>query len=161
MQTILSFAANHLAATICALDAERTTSTLAAAEGAMIDYINISDAAVGRAMVVLLSRQTRDEQHTGSTVERNGRGFSIFNDSNGTYYAKYVMGLSSYAKDEELDNAIVRFLSSNAPGRLLTNQGGKRNFLDKARKIALTHRMQLVEVALAKRIALRVVADVG
>jgi hypothetical protein len=161
MQTILSFAASHLAATICALDAERTTSTLAAAEGAMVDYIHISDAAVGRAMVVLLSRQTAGEQHTGCTVESNGRGFTAFNANNGTYYAKYVMGLSYYAAAHEVDVAIVRFLSSNAPGRLLSNQGGKRNFLDKARKIALTHRMQLVEVALAKRIALRVVADVG
>jgi hypothetical protein len=124
----------------------------------IVSVLNENPAAVGRAMVVLLARQTAGEQHGGYTVESNGRGFSAFTASSGTYYAKYVLGLSSYSSEYETRAAIVAFLASNKTGRLLNNHGGKRNFLDKARKIALTHRAQLLEVAITKRAALEALA---
>jgi hypothetical protein len=131
----------------------------------IVSILNSNPAAVGCAMVALLSRQTAGEQHAGVTVESNGRGFSAFTASSGTYFAKYVLGLSSYSSEYETSRAIVAFLAGNGGGRLLTNNGGKRNFLDKARKIAITHRAQLLEVALAKHAQIVAayfdVADVG
>ena len=115
----------------------------------ILTVIENNAGAVGRAMVVLLSRQTAGEQHAGVTVEHNGRGFSAFTASSGTYFAKWVLGLNSNAGQRETEIAITRFLASNGTGRPLTGK-----FLDKARKIAYTHRAQLLEVALAKHAAL-------
>jgi hypothetical protein len=111
----------------------------------IVSILNSNDAAVGRAMVVLLSRQTAGEQHAGTTVESNGRGFSAFTAPTGTYIAKWVLGVNSNCGGRELETAIIRFLASNGTGRPVTGR-----FLDKARKIAITHRTQLLEVALAK-----------
>jgi hypothetical protein len=126
----------------------------------IISLINSNDGAVGRAMVVLLSRQTASEQHAGMTVESNGRGFSAFTAKNGTYFAKWVLGVNSDCSGRALDVAIVRFLATNGTGRPLTGR-----FLDKARKIAITHRTQILDVALAKHTAIVAayfdVADVG
>ena len=126
----------------------------------IVALLNSNDAAVGRAMVVLLSRQTAGETAMGATVESNGRGFTAFNASTGTYIAKWVLGVSSNASQREVEVAMVRFLASSGTGRAITGR-----FLEKARKIAITHRGQLLEVAQAKHAALVAayfdVADVG
>lgn len=57
--------------------------------------------AVCRAMVVLLSRQTAEEQSSASTHESNGRGFSLrpiagsTHATYGTYLAHWVLGLTT------------------------------------------------------------------
>ena len=126
----------------------------------IILLLNSNDGAVGRAMVVLLSRQTAGEASMGATVESNGRGFTAFNASTGTYIAKWVLGVSSNASQREVEVAMMRFLASNGTGRAVTGR-----FLAKARKIALTHRGQLLDVALAKHAQIVAayfdVADVG
>jgi len=126
----------------------------------IILLLNSNDGAVGRAMVVLLSRETSDERAQGATIERNSIGFSAFTRSTGTYIAKWVLGVSSNASQREVEVAMTRLLASNGTGRAVTGR-----FLDKARKIALTHRGQLLEVALAKHAAIVAayfdVADVG
>lgn len=108
-----------------------------------------NDAAVGRAMVILLSRQTESEQHQGATHESNGKGFSAFTASAGTYYAKWVLGVPPHTSAHHLSAAITTFLASNNTGRPLT---GKH--LQAARKIALYHHKQILQVALAKQEAL-------
>lgn len=75
--------------------------------------------AVGRAMLRLYERQTQDERSSSTTKHENARGFSSAFASRGSYYARWVQG-----------------------GRELT---GKH--LDTARRIAITHSKQLVEIA--------------
>jgi hypothetical protein len=78
-----------------------------------------SDAAVERGIVALWKRQTLDEQQASDTKHNNGIGFCSWAARNGSYYASWVNS-----------------------GRHLTGQ-----HLVKARKIALHHAGQLVEVA--------------
>lgn len=47
--------------------------------------------AVGRALVHLMNRQTRDEQETKSTRHHNGRGFTSSDARSGTITAKYYI----------------------------------------------------------------------
>jgi hypothetical protein len=126
----------------------------------IVSIINSNDGAVGRAMVVLLSRETSDERAQGATIERNSIGFSAFTRSTGTYIAKWVLGVSSNASQREVEVAMMHLLATNGTGRPVTGR-----FLEKARKIAYTHRVQLLDAALAKHAALVAayfdVADVG
>jgi hypothetical protein len=46
---------------------------------------------VGRALVVLLNRQTADEQATAHTTHTNNRGFSQSDAKSGTLCAKYYL----------------------------------------------------------------------
>jgi len=78
--------------------------------------------AVERAMVVLLDRQTEDEQNNEQTKHLNGIGFSAVHARLGTYYGNWVR-----------------------QGRCLTG-----HHVDKARRIAIKYIGQLVEVANAK-----------
>lgn len=75
--------------------------------------------AVERAMVRLHDLQTRDEQRDSTTRVLNNAGFSAAHARRGTYYARWVLG-----------------------GRRLTGW-----HLENARKIALRHSRQLVEIA--------------
>ena len=79
----------------------------------------LRDDACERAMVVLLARQTADEQATGDTRHWNSRGFSAFHAKTGTMLGKYA------------------------------RNGGKFGpvWMAKARKIALVHAGQLASVA--------------
>lgn len=104
----------------------------------VLSILNRNDQAVGRAMVILLSYQTIGERAAGVTVEDNGVGFSAATDINGTYFAKWVLGLPSRSDVRHMSAAIDRFLKSNQPGRPLTGK-----FLARAREIATLHRRQL------------------
>ena len=93
--------------------------------------------AVCRAMVVLLSRQTAEEQSAGSTHESNGRGFSLrpiagsTHATYGTYLAHWVLGLTTVSFDRwrssakapqwQVSRAIRQFLANRSNvGRALT-----------------------------------------
>ena len=104
----------------------------------VLSMCNNSAATAGRAMVLLLSYQTPSERVNGATVESNGIGFSGATDVNGTYFAKWVLGLPQRTDAKHMGAAIQRFLASDQPGRLLTG-----NFLVRAREICYVHRKQL------------------
>lgn len=87
------------------------------------DLLVRNDAAVERAMIRLYELQTQDEKSTDSTRVHNGQGFGSFYARRGSYYARWV-------------------------------QSGKRlsgHHLDAARKIALKHSRQLVDIANAPK----------
>jgi hypothetical protein len=107
----------------------------------VVSILNTNNVAVCRAMVILLSFQTEGERATSSTVESNGVGFSGATDKNGTYFAKWVLGLPQNTNSRHMGAAIDRFLKSNEPGRALTGK-----FLVRAREIALCHRKQLASL---------------
>lgn len=109
-----------------------------------------NDRAVERAIIVLVSRQTTSEVGSGATTESNGRGFSAYHASTGTYLAKWILNLPSTATAHQVEQAAFLFLASNMHGRPLTGR-----FLEKGRKCALFHHKQLVEVAKAKQAALQ------
>jgi hypothetical protein len=65
----------------------------------MFKLLDSNHAAVERALVVLLERQTPDEQVTHSTHHLNAEGFSAAHSGRGTTYAKWVLhGLSQGLK---------------------------------------------------------------
>lgn len=81
--------------------------------------LRTNDRAVERAMVVLLERQTRDEQYCENTAHSNQRGFNCAHAKRGTYYGKWVRS-----------------------GRYLTG-----THLERARSIALRYTQQLADQA--------------
>lgn len=83
------------------------------------NLLNSNDLAVERGIVRLFELQTSDEQESETTNHHNNVGFCGWAARNGTYYAKWVKS-----------------------GRKLTG-----NHLAKARKIALHHAGQLVNIA--------------
>lgn len=107
----------------------------------VLSILQSSDVAVARAMVILLSFQTEGERAIGTTVESNGVGFSGATDKNGTYFAKWVLGLPQNTSTQHMSATIKRFLDKDEPGRALTGK-----FLVRARKIACLHRKQLASL---------------
>lgn len=91
-------------------------------EAAIVRSLNTNPLAVEKAMLILLSRQTDDEKRESEAKYRNNRGFGGNTVTKGTYFAKWV-----------------------ASGRHLTG-----HHLERARKIAIHHRKQLLEVAIEK-----------
>lgn len=104
----------------------------------VVEMINSSNAVVAKAMVILLSFQTRGERAIGATVESNGKGFSHRTEHRGTYFAKWVLNLAPHCSDRQMELAIDNYLKGNFPGRALTGR-----FVSQAREIALLHRRQL------------------
>lgn len=91
--------------------------------------LQTNTAAVEKAMVRLFELQTADEQSSEETQHLNQRGFGAAYANKGSYYAKWVLGL--------IPNHEGKFVK-----RHLTGQ-----HLDNARRIALLHSKQLVEIA--------------
>jgi len=89
----------------------------------ILHQLSINPKLVERAMVVLYEAQTMDEQNSSTTVYQNGKGFNAYSARLGTYYAKYIMS-----------------------GQRLTGV-----HLNRARKIAMKHVKQLVELAEKKQ----------
>lgn len=78
-----------------------------------------NDRAVERGILAIYNRQTESEKRSNATLQSNGEGFAGPDASLGSYYARWIMS-----------------------GRSLS---GKH--LDKARKMTIKYRRQLVEVA--------------
>lgn len=89
------------------------------------EILSTNDRAVERAMVRLYELQTQDEQQSSTTRVHNGQGFGSWYAQKGSYYARWVLS-----------------------GRSLSGR-----HLDNARKIALKHSRQLVEIANAREAA--------
>jgi hypothetical protein len=79
--------------------------------------------AVEKALVVIYNNQTNSEQHSDSTEDANGIGFSGVHARSGSYYAKWVIS------GKHLD--------------------GKH--LEKARKIAMKYHRQLIAAIPAEK----------
>lgn len=88
-------------------------------EERMIGFINSGSFAVGRCLIKLYERQTRDEQSSDATRWDNQVGFSAADARKGSYYARWVLS-----------------------GRQLNGI-----HLERARKMAIKYRRQLVEIA--------------
>lgn len=85
----------------------------------IVELLNNTPRAVEKAMLALYERQTMDEKASATTNHHNRQGFSGWTARSGTYYARYVNH-----------------------GGMLT---GKH--LEKARKIAIHHAIQLTNIA--------------
>lgn len=105
--------------------------------------------ALSTALVRLYARQTSDEQQSGTTRVRNGRGFSAFHDKQGTYMAQYVLGATrqfpkGMITPDQWDAEVEKLKANKStPIRLLNGD----KYLARARKVALFHINQLVEEA--------------
>ena len=88
-------------------------------EAAIIALLQSNNRAVERGILAIFARQTEDEKSTECTRHENSRGFSAADARSGSYMARWI------SSGKRLD--------------------GK--FLDKARKMAVKYRKQLVEVA--------------
>lgn len=89
------------------------------------ELLQTSDLAVEKGVVALFHRQTSDEKQTEATRHTNAKGFSQADAKKGSYYARWVMGK-----------------------RRLTGY-----HLDRARKIIVKYRRQLLIVAAEKAIS--------
>lgn len=67
----------------------------------IVEMLETNDKAVGRALLVLLSRQTADEQSSETTRYTNGRGFGAFDAEMGTSMAKFF-GRTGYLSPKQL-----------------------------------------------------------
>ena len=126
----------------------------------VIKSILLRDDIVGRralstALVRLYARQTNEEQESGTTHLRNGKGFSAFHSKQGTYLAQYVLGANINAptgviNPSQWDEEIKKLIRNERTSIRLIS--GEKN-IDRARKIAFFHINQLVEEAeIRKRI---------
>lgn len=88
-------------------------------ESQIVQLLNTNPKAVARAIVVIFDRQTQDEKATDATRHHNNRGFQACDARRGSYYARWVLS-----------------------GRELTG-----NHLEKARRMAIKYRRQLVQAA--------------
>lgn len=83
------------------------------------ELLSTNPRAVERGIVRLYQNQTLDERSSDATMHHNNTGFNSCSAKKGSYYAKWVMS-----------------------GRQLTG-----HHLENARKIAIKHSRQLVEIA--------------
>jgi hypothetical protein len=113
-----------------------------------------STLAVCRAMVILLSRQTTEEQMSHTTRHSNGRGFNYRDAEYGTYLAHYILCFttSSYTSwqqskkptADQVSQVIAHYLAS-VPGSVGTVLTGYH--LGRAREMATYYSGQLLQVA--------------
>ena len=61
-----------------------------------------SDEAVERAIVFLYRQQTEDEKATGTTTEKNNRGFNAADASDGIYMATWIINLKNPSRPRHL-----------------------------------------------------------
>ncbi len=119
-----------------------------------IKALLMRDDVIGRlalttALIRLYARQTSDEQASGTTRVRNGRGFSAFHDKQGTYMAQYCLGATrqfpkGMITPDQWDTEVEKLKrNESTPIRLLNGD----KYLARARKVALFHINQLVEEA--------------
>lgn len=112
----------------------------------VVEILNGSTLAVKTAMVILLSYQTRGERAIGATVESNGKGFSHRTEHRGTYFAKWVLGLSNRSTDRQIEKAIEDFLAGDLVTRARFGNPLTGRFVEQARDIAIHHRAQLQDL---------------
>tara|TARA_Y100000589_G_scaffold281764_1_gene278881 strand:- start:363 stop:767 length:405 start_codon:yes stop_codon:yes gene_type:complete len=109
-----------------------------------IDHLLIeNDIAVMRAIVRLFELQTVDESRTGQTKHENSVGFTAADAKAGTRMARWLLGMN--------DRNEVRYppkdLRHPLCQRVLGRYAQGKTVMHRARKIALKHSRQLVDIA--------------
>ena len=109
-----------------------------------IDQLLIeNDIAVMRAIVRLFELQTVDESRTGQTKHENSVGFTAADAKAGTRMARWLLGMN--------DRNEVRYppkdLRHPLCQRVLGRYAQGKTVMHRARKIALEHSRQLVDIA--------------
>ncbi len=109
--------------------------------------LNSSDEAVERAIIRLFERQNEDEQRHATTNTHNNRGFASCDARAGTRFARFLLGMD--------DNNRVRYAKKKLSHPTATRIFGRyckdgESVIGRARRIALKHSRQLVEVANSK-----------
>lgn len=102
-----------------------------------------SDVAVMRGIVRLFELQTADEQRVAHTKKKNCVGFSAADAKAGTRMARWLIGLNDKNEYRYPPKDLRHPVCQRVLGRYA--QGG--TVMDRARKIALKHSMQLVDIA--------------
>ena len=123
---------------------QATTKTLRVWTRAEIDQLLIdNDIAVMRAIVRLFKLQTSDEVRTAQTKHENSVGFSAADAKAGTRMARWLLGMN--------DRNEVRYPAKDLRHplcqRVLGRYAQGKTVMYRARKIALKHSKQLVDIA--------------
>jgi len=105
--------------------------------------IMLNDHAVERAIVRLYKAQTQDETLQSRSKHRNGRGFNAAHAKSGTLIAQWILGLDGKNRQRYEPKSLLHPRCS----KLLGPRINCFNVIAKARKIALIHSSQLVEIA--------------
>ena len=121
-----------------------TTKTLRVWTRSEIDQLLIdNDIAVMRAIVRLFKLQTSDEISTAQTKHENSVGFSAADAKAGTRMARWLLGMN--------DRNEVRYPAKDLRHplcqRVLGRYAQGKTVMYRARKIALKHSKQLVDIA--------------
>jgi len=108
------------------------------------DLLHSNDKAVERAIVRLFERQNADEQRFATTNTHNSRGFCSSDARAGTRFARWIQGMD----DNNRKKYPAKSLNHPKASRIFRNycKNGE-SVIGRARRIALKHSKQLVEIA--------------
>ena len=108
------------------------------------NLLRSNDKAVERAIVRLFELQNADEQRHGTTNVQNGRGFCSSDARAGTRFARWIQGMDNKNVVRYSPKSLSNPRARNIFHRYCAPNG---TVMDRARKIALKHSKQLVEIA--------------
>ena len=108
------------------------------------NLLRSNDKAVERAIVRLFELQNADEQRQGTTNVQNGRGFCSSDARAGTRFARWIQGMDNKNVVRYAPKSLNNPRARNIFYRYCAPNG---TVMDRARKIALKHSKQLVEIA--------------
>ena len=108
------------------------------------NILKSNDLAVEKAIIRLFEAQTETEQKTAGTHNKNDRGFCAADARAGTRFARMLLGMNDrnqvcYVKKSLSHPTAIRIFSRYC------NEGEQP--IDRARRIALKHSKQLVEIS--------------
>jgi len=108
------------------------------------NLLRTNDKAVERAIVRLFELQNADEQRFATTNAHNNRGFASCDARAGTRFARWIQGMD----DNNRKKFPVKSLNHPKAQRVFRNycKNGE-SVLGRARRIAIKHSRQLVEIA--------------
>ncbi len=112
------------------------------------NILKSNDQAVERAIIRLFEEQTETEQKTADAHNKNDRGFCASDARAGTRFARMLLGMNDrnqvcYDKKSLRHPTAIRIFSRYC------NEGEQP--IDRARRIALKHSKQLVEISNRKQ----------
>jgi hypothetical protein len=108
------------------------------------EILRTNDKAVERAIVRLFDRQNEDEQRFATTNTHNSRGFASCDARAGTRFARWLQGMD----DNNVKKYPAKSLNHPKAYRIFRNycKNGEA-VIGRARRIAIKHSRQLVEIA--------------
>ena len=106
--------------------------------------LHSSDRAVERAMVRLFELQTAGEQRVAHTTHQNDEGFCAADAKAGTRFARWIQGFNDRNQKKFAAKSLTHARANRIFGRYC--RAGEAP-IDRARRIALKHSKQLVNIA--------------